>query len=235
MRNYKLTALALIAFSLAAGVCATTAADAAIVSIPNLFNTGVDASGVPLPDGTIGDPHYSLVSAPSGSTTDIRVRTSAGGYPIPPYVGDDALSAWIGPNNDSSLDGPVGHYVYETTFTLGAGVNPATASITGNYSTDNEGVDILINGHSTGITNGSTDTGQYMSWWPFSISSGFAAGINTLEFVVNNDGGPTALRVEMTGTVATIPELSTWAMMLTGFAGLCFAGYRARRAPLSIV
>lgn len=65
-------------------------------AIPSLFNTGVDASMTPLPDGTIGDPHYSLVSVPGG-TTDILVRTSAGGYPIPPYFGDDSSSAWIGP------------------------------------------------------------------------------------------------------------------------------------------
>jgi hypothetical protein len=27
-----------------------------------------------------------------------------------------------------------------------------------------------------------------------------------------------------------VPEASTWAMMLTGFAGLGYAGYRRRRA-----
>jgi hypothetical protein len=31
------------------------------------------------------------------------------------------------------------------------------------------------------------------------------------------------------------PESSTWAMMLLGFAGLCFAGYRARAAATSNV
>ena len=30
-----------------------------------------------------------------------------------------------------------------------------------------------------------------------------------------------------------IPEPSTWAMMLVGFAGLAFAGYRARLDPRS--
>jgi hypothetical protein len=98
-------------------------------TITTLFNTGVDGSGAPLADGTVGDPHYSLISVPSG-TTDLLVRTAAGGFPIPPYIGDDALSAWIGPFNDSSLDGPVGSYDYETTFSL-AGFDPATASITG--------------------------------------------------------------------------------------------------------
>jgi hypothetical protein len=33
------------------------------------------------------------------------------------------------------------------------------------------------------------------------------------------------LNVTVTGT-GTIPEPSTWAMMLTGFAGLGFVGYR---------
>jgi PEP-CTERM motif-containing protein len=32
------------------------------------------------------------------------------------------------------------------------------------------------------------------------------------------------------GFVATVPEPSTWAMMLIGFAGLGLAGYRTRRA-----
>jgi hypothetical protein len=35
--------------------------------------------------------------------------------------------------------------------------------------------------------------------------------------------------------VGTVPESSTWAMMLLGFAGLCFAGYRARAAATSNV
>ena len=201
MRKFRLTVSALAAFANAACACATTTANAAI---SDLFNTGVGSSGAVLPGGTIGDPHYTLVLAPSGSTTDIRVRTSARGYPIPPYVGDDTLSAWIGPNNDSALRGPVGNYEYHTTFMVGAGDNPATISITGRYSTDNEGVDILLNGHSTGITN----KAQYTSWSPFSITRGFVAGTNTLDFIVHNDGGPTALRVEMTGAVATISQLS---------------------------
>jgi hypothetical protein len=35
-------------------------------------------------------------------------------------------------------------------------------------------------------------------------------------------------------TAAIAPEPSTWAMMALGFAGLAFAGYRARRATTSI-
>ena len=45
--------------------------------------------------------------------------------------------------------------------------------------------------------------GGFDSATNFSISSGFAAGLNTLDFVVNNAGSspnPTGLRVEISGT-----------------------------------
>jgi hypothetical protein len=198
--------------------------------ITGLYNTGVDSTSTPLSDGTVGDPHYSLVSVPTGSTTDILVRTSSGGYPIPPYIGDDSKSNWIGPNNDHYLDGPIGNYDYQTTFTLVG--NPATASITGGWSTDNSGVEILLNGVNTGIPG--TDFTQFEeSFAPFTISSGFQSGVNTLDFIVNNGGGPTALRVEMDGSVSAVPEPSGIALL--GLSIVCLAvGYAARKRKLAL-
>jgi hypothetical protein len=57
---------------------------AAASPISSLFNTGVDGAGAVLNDGTIGDPHYTITSVPSG-TTDIRVRALAGGWPVNAY------------------------------------------------------------------------------------------------------------------------------------------------------
>jgi hypothetical protein len=170
--------------------------------ITTLFNTGVDDVGMPLSDGTIADPHYSLIVVPEGSTSSIRVRTSAGGFPIPPYFGDNSLAAWIGPNNDSMIDGPEGTFMYRTTFDL-TGLNPETASINGQWSTDNNGTDIFINGISTGAT---TAYEQFASGFsPFAINSGFISGVNTLDFVVFNGFGPTSLRVEVSGATSPVP------------------------------
>ena len=191
-----------------------------------LYDTGVDASGVSLPDGTIGDPHYTLVTVPAGSTTDIRVRTSAGGFPIPPYIGDSSTSAWIGPNNDGAVDGPTGAYDYRTTFTS---PTAGLATIKGLWATDNEGLNILINGVPTGNTN----SVQFTSYTSFTAAGSVTAGINTLDFIVNNDGGPTALRVDsISGSVVPEPASIISVSLATGLLLLTGAARRKARAKL---
>jgi hypothetical protein len=216
-KNSKVIGLAI------AAVVAVAQANAA--TITGLYNTGIGSSGV-LSDGTIGDPHYSLTGVPSG-TTDIRVRTSAGGYPANVYIGDNTTSAWIGPNNDTQVNGAVGYYTYRTTFSL-SGFDPSSATITGGWSTDNDGVKILLNGVDTG--NPVTSFTQFSSGFaPFAISTGFTSGLNTLDFVVNNGGGPTALRVEMTGTATAVPEPSTYFAGMSALGMLCLFGKRNRK------
>jgi len=197
-----------------------------------IFDTGVSASGNPLPNGTAGDLHYTLVNEPGG-TSALQVRTSAGGYPIPPWLGSDAFSAWIGPQNDAQLDGPAGNYDYRTTFNL-TGFAFGTASLSGQWSADNEGVDILINGISTGnqLLDPSAVGVPFESVRAFSINSGFIAGVNTLDFIVRNFdtapvANPTGLRVEISGTVSLTPgavsltpEPASLALFGPGFAAL---------------
>jgi hypothetical protein len=169
-----------------------------IAPIP-LFNAGADATGAVLPDGTIAPPNYAIVSAPGGSTV-LRVRREAGGFPIPPYLADSSESAWIGPDNNNALESPPGNYPIQTTFDL-SGLNPATANISGRFSVDNELADILINGMSTGNSGSG-----FGSWTPFTITNGFIAGINTIQFIVVNAGNtlnPMGFRVEMSGTALT--------------------------------
>ena len=98
MRIASITAVAF-----AAAVAVSTSAGAATFS---LYNTGVDALGAPQADSTTPDLHYSLIAP--GTTGPTLVRTAVGGYPIPPYIGDDLISAWIGPNTSHDLSGPDG-------------------------------------------------------------------------------------------------------------------------------
>ena len=166
-----------------------------------LYNTGVGAGQSVLSDNDV-DPHYELID-PSLVIGDAIVATSAGGFPIPPWVDDSHLSAWISPsvttNGPGNMDGSPS-YVYRTTFDL-TGVDTDSLAIDGQWSTDNEGQDILLNGTSLGWMN----TAQFGSFTPFTFYVGFVNGVNTLDFVINNGAGadppdgPTGLRVEFDG------------------------------------
>src|SRR5207253_410812 len=131
--------------------------------------------------------------------------TASGGFPIPPWIADSLASTWITPTpdtNDRGSTNRTGSHLYEIEFDL-TGFSFVTAVITGRWAADNDGLDILINGVSTGqrTSNGFGD------WTPFQITAGFVVGKNRLGFLVNNDASvdpnnPTGLRVEMNGTAA---------------------------------
>jgi hypothetical protein len=200
-------------FAMAAILATSSFLSAHAASITGLVNTGTFASGAQ-------DTNYSLNGTGFGYVTKDNV------WPIGPWIANTTTSKWITPlaNQGASFD-PVtkGTYTWSLSFNL-AGFDASTASFSGKFAADNSAV-VLLNGHSIGSANGFT------SFSNFSAASGFNSGLNTLDFVVTNDGqrtgNPTGLRVEFTASnVTPVPEPETYAMLL---AGLGLMGVISRR------
>jgi hypothetical protein len=80
-------------------------------------------------------------------------------------------------------------------------------------------------GDGTPTITGSTSNGRFT----FVDSALDITGISISE----GPGAPTN-SFEIAQITTSVPESSTWVMMGLGFAGLAFAGYRARRAPVRV-
>jgi len=189
----------------------------ALVQIPDLYNTGVDINRVVLFDNDF-DPHYTFAVVPPTGTTPI-VATSVGGFPIGPWLGDDATSAWITPSIDTT--GNAGNYVYRTTFTIPSGVDLSQVYVAGRFTSDNALTSVLINGAPTGITG----SGNFPAYDPqFAIQKGFIIGVNTIDFVVNEasgsagNGGFTGFRAELAGATAPVGHIAIPGLVNTGVA-----------------
>jgi len=232
----------------AAALCTSSTAGYA----GQLYNTGVDNLGNPLSNGAL-DTHYTVSSHPSSSPSYSGSPTYAvnndgvfpqNGFWIP--QANDSFSAWINPtvgaqSVDPSADG---FYDYQTTFTLDPTTNLLTTVISGEWATDNCGLDILLNGVSTGnaMTNcsGPSNYTPFDSWTLINpITAGFVLGTNTLDFLVQNygqsSGNPTGLRVDAKLAPGTenvnVPEPITLSLFGAGLAG-AVAMRRRKKMPL---
>jgi choice-of-anchor C domain-containing protein len=72
------------------------------------------------------------------------------------------------------------------------------------------------------------ETHSNMDWVPETLDF-TATGTTTLLQFVSTTNSPFGPAIDNVG-ITSIPEASTWAMMMLGFAGLGFAGYRRARA-----
>ncbi len=206
-------------------VCAALLVTTTLTAAPiAIYNTGVDNALNAWVTPGVPDIHYSLIVQP-GSGTAVTVDDST--WPFPPWLPNNytpnAGSRWIGPAANSN--GPGGNYVYRTTFNLPNNAILSTVSITGDWAIDDAGTDIRINGISTGQTYNS-----YAALAPFSVTSGFVFGTNTLDFYIANasiGNNPTGLRVEHIAGSYQIPEPATIVLVI-GLIAAC-GGMRLRR------
>lgn len=171
--------------------------------IPGLYNTGTDDFNQPLADGET-DSHYQLVFSADVNYPGPESKVIfSNEFPIGNWYPNGNKSKWIAPRTDAGKWNEAGTYVYRIYFDL-TGHDLNSTIIKGGWSTDNNGVDILINGSSTGYAT------PYEAFkgglFPFEIKSGFMDGINSIDFVVNNGFAPTGLRVEFAPTSKAITK-----------------------------
>jgi hypothetical protein len=200
-----------------------------------VFGTGFVAGGSALAATGTVDGNFTLISCPAGEPCVSNggggyspFVTLAGQYPFPNWLPNTSTGQWIGPasgGNENIIDAS-GVYVYQETFNL-TGFNLSTVTLTGSFATDNTG-SITLNGATVGPS-----TVAYATLTPFSLTSGFVQGINTIDFVVTNLPGagpqnPTGLFVELSGTgsLASVPEPAYLGFVAVGLAVLLSRGRR---------
>lgn len=170
------------------------------------FNTGVSASGSLLAAGST-DSRYSLIYNPDGAA-EVATATAANANWTP----NTSSAGWISPGASGNTNWSAGTYVFEATLDL-TGFDPATAILSGAVAAD-DSVSIYLNRtgsalfSSTGFSNLSS----------FTIHGGFVGGVNLVDFVVTNTGGPTGLMVSNSQATASAltPEPAALLLVATG-------------------
>jgi hypothetical protein len=114
-------------------------------------------------------------------------------YPIgAAWLTNDANSQWISPQTDESVGDAAGLYTYRTTLDL-TGYDPTSVTLTLQVAVADELSAVRLNGVGLGLSASGSS-----GFTTLSIGGPFQAGVNTLDFVVNNAGttpNPSGLRV----------------------------------------
>lgn len=170
-------------------------ADASALPVAGLYPTGVDNNGNVVGDA-LPDPHWRIFS-----TTDpalvvgdpMYVCDEAGlaaewGSPLigGPWIANQATGKWLCARPKLSTMA-VADVVFEFKVDL-TGYLPATASVAFDIAADNTYA-VLVNG-----TPGVSGAG-FSSLQSHTINAGFVNGVNTLRFVMTNQGGPAGILV----------------------------------------
>ncbi len=165
-------------------------------TVPTVFSSGLDDNGAVLAPGS-SDPHYLLTQSAQGAPPPPAVAATVI-QNHPAWLANDVLSTWLGPLNPGTTSVAAGDYNYRTTFSLD-GFDFSSTTLTANFGADNRLTDVLLNGVSQAISY----VGFATLSGTFTITNGFVAGTNTLDFLTVNDGdsaNPAGFRARLRGT-----------------------------------
>jgi hypothetical protein len=144
-----------------------------------LFPTGFDEAGLLLANGAV-DPHYRLWVSPDPAVLGPNTMAPAD---VLDYNANDAGSRWIAPTN--TLGGVRGVYTYRATF-LNDSADPLASTLSATVLSGGS-LTVLLNGQSTGVSNlAPVFPGPHRVAFSFTLTNGFVAGQNALDFVVDN-------------------------------------------------
>ncbi|MGB5718875.1 MAG: VPLPA-CTERM sorting domain-containing protein [Gammaproteobacteria bacterium] len=220
-KSHLISALCAVALN----IVPQTLSAASFTTLPNgfnLYNTG-DV------DGNSEDNNYYMTLNPYNGSASAFLNSAS-------YLSVNTVdSSWIGPSG-VNVDAPEEEYRIAIEIDL-TSINVSTFSLDGFWVSDNQGLDILVNGNSTGQTNtgNHTQAPDASADNAFTLSGldGLIAGINIIEFEWVNipftSANPTHVRVEFSGySVVPVPA-AVW-LFGSGLLGLVGMARRKKAA-----
>ncbi len=218
----------MLAGALAAGACAMCVASADASTLQIGWNT------VP---GLLG-----ISTLATGTGSGISWTGSLGGFDFNVVSGSDVSpidfgSTSLNSKSTTGAAGPIYVYVTETDLTTSKSSLTFKSTLTENELSPGWSIT-----ETTFQDNSNTPYGMANLLLSYSASTDFDVwGVKTIftsspfslteMYVITASGAGQALSTEH---ISSIPELSTWAMMAVGFAGLGFAAFRRARPTISI-
>ena len=160
------------------------------IPLTNVWNSGFATNGTAVVAQGNPDPYWTLVSFPTGGCNgpaQVLANTGIPGAWMP--NGPDSL--WVGPSLFTANCAP-GVYHYQHRLVIPC---TNTASIIGQFVADDV-ASLELNG----VQQASTVAGNYVTWSPVNITSGFVAApsVNVLDLYVTNAIIYTGFRAELT-------------------------------------
>jgi hypothetical protein len=222
----KLVVLALAVASLAAAM-----------PIVGLYGTGLSTTGT-LVSGGIQEANWDISAGPGGAATPYVTAANWWFSPFAPrfpldgtaWAANTLTSQWISPQdaygNNPVIPDAAGSYTYQTTFTIGGGLDPNSATFDYALAADNTVLDVLLNGQSIG--GAGTGFASLSGIFTAAGAGLFQSGINTLQVVLNNEGGldenPSGLQFQILSSdvqaLGQVPEPGTYALVGMALLGL---------------